>query len=88
MRCLPVLESLALAGLVELFDCLLVVAKVLLAAHEDDRDPSRNGELQRSTAAVQFVSKSCSRTFSAAKPSQSYLFLNVIKRIRRVDGKA
>ncbi len=27
-----------MAGLVELFDCLLVVAKILLAAHEDDRE--------------------------------------------------
>ena len=82
--------------LVQLLNSLLVVSQILLAADEDDGQAGAEvqdlGNPLEETYSVSFCSPSGSVTHDAvaawARERMVYLLLDVVQRIRRVDGEA
>lgn len=70
-----------LGSLVKLLNGLLVETKILLAANEDDRETL--AEMQNLGDPLQFVSGILCR-----RGHVSYLLLDVVERVRRIDGEA
>ena len=77
-----------LAGLVEFFNGLLVVTEILLAAHKNDG--KARAEMENFGDPLQRCTRQQSLKYECPSRNrcQAYLLLNVVKGVRRVDGKA